>query len=296
MKTTYDCIPCFVRQAFEAVEMSAASDERQRRILMRELLHEIAETDWSVVPVAVAQRIQRTVRKITGSADPYRNLKDQMNQTALRLLPSLREAINQQENRLDAIVRVAVAGNLLDAGSKHRLEHHELEQHLKHIWGNPFLGSPDTLFAKAQEAEHILYLCDNAGEIVFDKLLIEALPKGKITVAVRGAAVINDATMDDAITAGIPDIAPVITNGSDAPGTRLEECSDIFRKHFEQADVIISKGQGNYETLSDRPENIFFLLSVKCPVIGNHIGAEVGTMICKQNQSLLKSHAAIRRT
>lgn len=283
MKTAFECIPCFVRQAFEAVEMSVGHGPR-REPLMRRLLHEIADADWSVMPVTVAQRMQRTVREVTGVADPYRGLKDVMNRTALDLLPPLSEGMRHQNDPQEAVVRLAVAGNLLDAGSKNRLEPHELEEHLKTIWQLPLAGSPADLFAAAQKAERILYLADNAGEIVFDRLLIEALPPGKTTVAVRGTPVINDATLEDAEIAGIPAIAQVIANGSDIPGTLLAECSDAFREHFEQADLIISKGQGNYETLSDTPGNIYFLLTVKCPVIGDDIGVPVGTMVCNRGK------------
>jgi damage-control phosphatase, subfamily I len=256
----------------------------QREPLMRRLLHEIAESDWSVMPVTVAQRMQRTVREVTGVADPYRKLKDTMNRTALDLLPALIEAMRHKPDPQDAVVRLAVAGNLLDAGSKNRLEPHELEEHLKTIWEVPLAGSPADLFAAAQKAERILYLADNAGEIVFDRLLIETLPHGKTTVAVRGTPVINDATLEDADIAGIIQVANVITNGSDVPGTQLEECSDEFRQQFEQADLIISKGQGNYETLSESTRNIYFLLTAKCPVIGRDIGVPVGTMVCNRGK------------
>ena len=293
MQTTFDCIPCFVRQAFEAVEMSVG-DGPNREPLMRDLLHAIADADWSVMPVTVAQRMQRMVRETTGIADPYRELKNRMNRTALDLLPALSEVLRHQHNQQEAIVRLAVAGNLLDAGSKNRLEPHELEAHLKTIWTLPLAGSPERLFAAAEQADRILYLADNAGEIVFDRMLIKALPTGKTTVVVRGTPVINDATLDDAEIAGIPALAPVITNGSDIPGTLVDECSEAFRQQFDQADLIISKGQGNYETLSESPKNIFFLLTVKCPVIGRDIGAPVGTMVCNRGR-FTNQHAECSR-
>jgi uncharacterized protein with ATP-grasp and redox domains len=126
-------------------------------------------------------------------------------------------------------------------------------------------------------ARSILYLADNAGEIVFDRLLIERLPAGRVTVVVRGAPVINDATRADAQVAGLDRIAEIIDNGSDAPGTVLEDCSAQFRERFESADVIIAKGQGNFETLSAAGANICFLLKIKCPVLATHTGIELGT-------------------
>lgn len=283
MKTAFDCIPCFIRQAAESIAM-AAGDDQQSEGLLRRLLHEIAETDWNVMPVSIAQRIQRLIREETGQTDPYRSLKDRMNRTALDLLPALTATLQQSRDPREAATRLAIAGNLLDAGSKTRLDIDMLEQRLDSIWDAPLDGDVMELFQAADAAHCILYLADNAGEIVFDRLLIEALPAEKITVAVRGMPVINDATLDDAEIAGIPEVAPVFGNGSDAPGTLVEECSDEFKYWFNRADMIIAKGQGNYETLADIDRNIYFLLTVKCPIIGAEVNAPVGAMIIKNRK------------
>ena len=128
-------------------------------------------------------------------------------------------------------------------------------------------------------AGRILYLCDNAGEILFDKLLIEQLPYGKVTVSVRGFPVINDATMIDAEAAGLTALVEVIDNGSDAPGTLLEDCRRDFQERFKQADLVIAKGQGNYESLSEVRKEIFFLLNVKCQVIARKLGYHIGDLV-----------------
>lgn len=282
MKAALECIPCFVRQAMEAVEMSAIDVARKERLL-RQLLRDISDADWNVMPVVISQRLQRLVREETGQADPYRSLKDQMNRMALGLLPALAETARRHQDAREAVVRLAIAGNLLDAGSKSRIALEDLSGHLDAVWDRPLVGSVAELFKAADEARSILYLADNAGEIVFDRLLIEALPTGKITVAVRGFPVINDATLEDARTAGISELVTVISNGSDAPGTLLEECSEEFRHRYNQADLIISKGQGNYETLSGSSRPVFFLLTVKCPMIGTNIGAPVGALVVKRN-------------
>ncbi len=249
--------------------------------LLRDLLREIAAMDWNVMPVSIAQRIQRLIRKETGQTDPYRSLKDRMNRAALDLLPALTATLRQSRDPREAATRLAIAGNLLDAGSKSRIDIDELEKRLDSVWDAPLDGDVMALFQAADAAHCILYLADNAGEIVFDRLLIEALPTEKITVAVRGMPVINDATLDDAEIAGIPEVAPVFGNGSDAPGTIVEECSDEFKYWFNRADMIIAKGQGNYETLADIDRNIYFLLTVKCPIIGAEVNAPVGAMIVK---------------
>lgn len=281
MNTALACIPCFVRQAAEAVAMSTG-DRRQKERLLRQLLHVIADADWAVMPVSISRRIQRRLRVETKQADPYRALKERMNRMALDLLPGLTEAARQQADPREAVVRLAIAGNLLDAGSKTRIAPEDLPACMNGIWEMSLVGDIGELFRAADAARSILYLADNAGEIVFDRLLLEALPAGKITVAVRGGPVLNDATLEDAETAGIPAVAPVISNGSDAPGTLIGECSEPFRRCFDRADLIIAKGQGNYETLAGTDKNIFFLLAVKCPLIAVEVGASVGALVVKR--------------
>jgi uncharacterized protein with ATP-grasp and redox domains len=281
MKTTIECIPCIARQAAEAAEMAEGDTVRRERLLRR-LLREIAAADWNVMPVEIAQRVQRTVRSETGHADSYRALKDRMNRVALDLKPGLLAAARREPDPRAAIVRLAIAGNLLDAGSKVRLAPEDLEAKLQGIFAVPLAGTVTEFFAEADKARSILYLADNAGEIVFDRLLIEALPAGRTTVVVRGTPVINDATRDDAAAAGIHEVAELIDNGSDAPGTLLAECSEEFQARFAAADLVISKGQGNFETLSDVHKRMFFLLTVKCPMVAAAIGAPVGAMVVKR--------------
>jgi uncharacterized protein with ATP-grasp and redox domains len=139
------------------------------------------------------------------------------------------------------------------------------------------------------QADSILYLTDNAGEIVFDRLLIEQLPLHKITVAVRGFPVLNDATLEDAKEVGLDRLVKVMNNGSDAPGTILNDCSVDFVESFHRADLIIAKGQGNYETLSNHRKHIIFMLKAKCPVIARDIGCKVGDMVAILNHASVES-------
>ena len=284
MKTELECIPCFARQAAEAVAL-AVEDDAQREILMRKLLHEIAAAEWKGSPPAMGQRIHRIIRREIGRRDPYKKIKQRMNQTAKSLLPALRDAMSRQPDPREAAVRVAIAGNLLDSGAKTQIDAENLAQHINDIWTPSLRGDAIDLFKAADQAHCILYLADNAGEIFFDRLLIESLPAEKITVFVRGKPVINDATMEDAVAAGLPEIAPVFDNGSDAPGTILEDCSDEFRDWFERADLVIAKGQGNYETLSETAKPIFFLFTVKCPLVARKIGQPVGTLVVNRKGS-----------
>jgi len=278
LKTVIECIPCFARQAAEAVAQTVP-DPVRREELLRSLLKAIAEEPWDGTPPVMAQRIHRLIRQEVGSEDPYRGLKSRMNSAAETMVPLLRRRLEECQDRHEMAVKLAIAGNLLDAGAKTQIGPDELEDHIEKILTAPLRGDPKILFRAAEEAHCILYLADNAGEIFFDRLLIEELPAEKITLFVRGAPTINDATLADAERAGLPEILPVWGNGSDAPGTIVEDCDEKFREWFECADLIISKGQGNYETLSDTDKHIFFLFTVKCPVVAEQTGEPIGSMM-----------------
>ena len=282
MQTSIECIPCFVRQAEEAVALSTKNSVLREKIL-RLVLHALADADWAGSPPAIAQRLHHIIRKETGEPDPYREVKDRMNGLAMEALPCCTKSIAKAADPQEAAVRVAVAGNLLDSGAKIQIQPENLPHLLATLWERPLAGDPHELFLAAEKAERILYLADNAGEIVFDRLLLNFLPMEKVTLAVRGSPVLNDALREDAALAGFTGLVPVIDNGSDAPGTVLEDCSEEFRRHFDKADLVISKGQGNYETLSAVRAPIFFLFTVKCPIVAAQIGEPTGTMIVKKS-------------
>lgn len=210
--------------------------------------------------------------EVTGNPDPYHAVKVRMNRLAIGALPQCRAFIAAAADPLEAVVRIAVAGNLLDCGARIQIKAEGLPELLSSLRERPLAGTLSEFFTTAEQAERILFLADNAGEIVFDRLLIEALPTHKVTVAVRGNPILNDALHEDAILAGITNLVPVIDNGSTAPGTVFDDCPAEFRSHFKRADMIISKGQGNYETLSEVRAPIFFLFTVKCPLVARQIG------------------------
>ncbi|MBW2108952.1 MAG: DUF89 family protein [Deltaproteobacteria bacterium] len=278
MKTSLDCVPCFARQALEAARMVSADVTIHEQIL-REVLRWSSEMDMDQSPPAMGQRIHRRLREITGVRDPYRAAKDLQNQIALDVVRDLEARVKAASDRLAIGVSLAIAGNVIDLGVTGTLTLSEIQESVSRALEEPFTGDLEALRAALAKAKRILYLADNAGEIVFDRLLIEQLLPAQVAVVVRGAPVINDATMEDARTVGLPEIAEVIDNGSDAPGTILEDCSLDFKRRFTEAGLIIAKGQGNFETLSDERRPIFFLFKVKCPVVASHVGLPVGTPV-----------------
>jgi uncharacterized protein with ATP-grasp and redox domains len=283
MRTYFDCIPCFVRQTLDSVRLITDNEKIQEQV-MREALNLLSDMNFYQSPPAMAQKIHHRIRKITGIKDPYLQMKNRFNKLALEMYPQLKQRIVNSVDPLETAVRLAIAGNIIDLGVKTGLTEVQIEKTIAQSLTDPFDTKTLKEFRKAaDEAKNILYLGDNAGEIVFDRLLIEQLPAEKITFIIKAGPIINDATIEDALTAGLTDIVRVIDNGSDAPGTILENCSQDFQRRFDEADLIISKGQGNFETLSDVNKDIFFILRAKCPVIARHLGCEIGSMILTKN-------------
>ncbi len=278
MKTFLDCIPCLIRQSLDSVRLVTDDAQIHERVV-REALQATSRMDLSQPPAAMAQKVHRHIRELCGNEDPYRASKERFNRLALDLLPELRARVEAAQDPWNAAVRLAIAGNVIDLGVKTSLSEEQIQASIDQSLNEPILGDTEELAAAVAQAGRILYLADNAGEIVFDRLLIERMPREKVTVAVKGAPVINDATMEDAEAAGVTRLVRVIDNDSDAPGTLLDDCSEAFQRQFADADLIIAKGQGNYETLKESSKRICFLLRVKCPVIARDIGCPLGAMV-----------------
>ncbi len=282
MKTTYDCIPCFIRQSLDAVRL-ATSDEKIHEQVLRGVLAAASKMNMDQSPPVMGQYIHKLIRELSGHDDPYKKIKDRFNNFALKLYPDLKQRIQSSFNPMDTAVRIAIAGNIIDFGVNSQLDRSVISDTIEQALSAQVFGNIEVLCDSIDSAENILYLGDNCGEIVFDRLLIEQLPVDKVTFVVRGGPIINDATMADARETGITELVTVMDNGSNIPGTVLEKCSKEFRECFAHADLIIAKGQGNYETLSSCEKNIFFLLKAKCPVISGHMGCEPGSFIVKRS-------------
>jgi uncharacterized protein with ATP-grasp and redox domains len=278
MRTYLDCIPCFARQALDAARLVSADPALHERLL-RDVLRWSSEMDLSQPPPVMGQRIHRRLRALTGQEDPYRRAKERQNQMALDLVAELRDQIAAAADALEMAVRLAVAGNVIDMGANGAVAEGDVRAALDQALAEPLVGDLDAFRRQAGRAGSILYLADNAGEIVFDRALVEALRPDRVTVAVRGAPVLNDATRADAEVAGLSRVVEVIDNGSDAPGTLLPDCSDAFRSRFAAADMVVAKGQGNFETLSRAPRDVYFLFKAKCPVIAERANVPLGAHV-----------------
>ena len=281
MKTYNDCIPCLVRQALGAARFISKEEAVHQRILQKTLAA-MARMDMNQPPPMMAQYIQQVMARETGNPDPYKDVKKKFNTFALGLLNDLKKRVEQSDRPLDTAVRLAIAGNIIDFGARTTLEPHTVLDTIDHALAHRVRGDMESLLERLATAERLLWIGDNAGEIVFDRLVLEMIPHACPTFVVRGGPALNDATLADAAETGISARMPVITSGAAIPGTVLKACSPAFLKAFQSADVIIAKGQGNYETLPHDDGRIFFLFKAKCPVVATSAGVDVGDMVVRR--------------
>ena len=278
MFTPLDCLSCFTRQAVDLAK-SATNDPEEQERLARRFLRSLSELDWTPSAPAVAQRLHNLVRPLLPDEDPWEAAKAEFNRMAAKALPEARQRVRESADPFDTALRLAAAANIIDFGISRHLTARDVEQALEDCLTQPLQGDVEEFRRAVRRATRILYLADNAGEIVFDKLVLEMLPREKVTVAVRGKPVLNDATREDAEAVGVTDLVEVIDTGSDAPGILLEDCSPEFQAAFREADLVLAKGQGNLESLLQGPKEVFFLLRVKCEIVGRQLGRQTGDLV-----------------
>ena len=275
MKTYLDCYPCFFRQILNTSRLMDLDEKKIREILVA-FGQCLSRIGVDATPPEIGREAYRLIAKKTGIMDPYKSIKKKCTRQALALYPRLKERIVSSDDRLSMAVRMAIAGNVIDFGANADFD---LDKDLAVLLSQELAIDHSEAFRQVlQRARRILYLADNAGETVFDRLLIEELGK-PVVYAVRERPIINDSVLQDALDAGLDDVTEIVSSGTDAPGTILNLCSENFLKTFRSADLIISKGQGNYEGLSDESRPVFFLLKAKCAVIARDIGVEEGSLI-----------------
>jgi damage-control phosphatase, subfamily I len=290
VKTYLDCIPCFYKQALDAARKAGADEETQKKIL-NEVATVLSNISLRASPPEIGRHVYALVREFSGTKDPYLREKSRSNELALASYGRLKRRMSSSGDRLLLAVELAIAGNIIDYGVKNTLD---VDSELDRI-----INEEDEIIKKERKSvfdysgfkrvlkktKDILYLADNAGEVVFDRILIEEIKRmdkdKKITYAVKEKPVINDALAEDAVFCGIGDIADIVSSGSDAPGTVLSFCSDEFLGMYKKAGMVISKGQGNFEALSGAVRPVFFLFMAKCPVIAGDIGCKMGDVILK---------------
>ena len=273
-----DCLVCAYRQALNTARIASSKPRHQLQVLER-LTDVLDGISLNQTPAALSQNVYRIVSAVTRNRDPYAKIRRETNRAALRLLPELTQLVRRARDPLHHACLLAVAGNIIDLGIGHTFD---LEHDVKAILRRRFaIDSSAEFRADLKPGRSVLYLGDNSGEIVFDRVLIEALLAAglRVTVSVKSGPIINDAVMADARTAGLTRIVPVITTGSDDIGIHWDHVSPEFRRTFESADLIISKGHANFETCTGQPGNIYFLLKTKCRIVAAELGVKLGDLV-----------------
>jgi len=275
VRTYLDCIPCFLSQALRAGR-AATSDEALLKVLLDRVGAGIGDIPLDHTPPEIALRVYDDIREITGVEDPFREAKKRHIAEALLLYPSMRERVLNSSDPLRTAVKIAIAGNVIDLGTGKDIK---IKEGIETVLHRPFaIDHMEDFRRKLSDASDILYLGDNAGESVFDRLLIETMGK-PVTYAVRARPVINDVTTEEAVESGLGEVAEIVSSGSPAPAVVPRLCSREFMELFDSSPLIISKGQGNYEGLSGTRRPVFFLLKAKCPVIAGDMGVSEGDLV-----------------
>ena len=280
MKFYTDCYACFVRQAINAARHAGCDDDLQHHIVVQ-VLGLLQNLSPQTTPPEVAKEVHGLIRHHSNNPDPYKEAKERCTQAAMELYEDLKSRVANSQDPLGTALRLSIAGNIIDLGVSD--EHEDLWHTVDRVLAQDYAVDHEALLRRELEkADHVLYLGDNAGETVFDRVLIETMDT-PVIYAVRGKPILNDAIIKDAVAAGLDKVATLIDNGADAPGTILSLCKPEFVEAFNKAPVIIAKGQGNYETLNNAGPKVFCLLQVKCPVIERDMAAPMGGIILRQS-------------
>ncbi|MDD5934775.1 MAG: ARMT1-like domain-containing protein [Clostridiales bacterium] len=287
MKIQEKCLPCIVNQVLKVANMVGLTDKDE---LLKKVFVYLSKADFkqATTPELIGD-IFEILKQETGNDDPYKETRDHYNSMFLDLIPTYEQAINEADEPFLMAIKYAIIGNIIDFNPIHNTLLSDIENCFA-MANTETLAIDDSkqLMEDVQHARTVLYLGDNCGEICLDKILVKKLkelnPFCDIYFATRGSAVVNDSIEEDAYFVGMDTYASILSNGDHSLGTVLHKTSKEFQNIYHKADIIIAKGQANYECLSNEKRNIYFLLMTKCVVIADDIGVAEKKMICKKQQ------------
>ncbi|MFR7589970.1 MAG: damage-control phosphatase ARMT1 family protein [Longibaculum sp.] len=282
MKIRDKCLPCLVNQVVKVAHMTNAQNKEE---LYHRVFDYLKTLDFELTNPEIIGQTFRLVKQHIQNDDPYKDIRDYYNDLFFKHLETFRQSIEASDDAFEMAIRYAIIGNIIDFSPMHNHDMNDIMKYFENIQNMTLaIHHVNELKEDLKNAKTLLYLGDNCGEICLDYLLIEKIkqmyPNLRIYFATRGAAVVNDSILEDAYTIGMDQYATLIDNGDDSLGTILHRTSDEFRKIYQQADVVIAKGQANYESLSEEKENIYYLLMVKCDVIADDIGVAEKSLVC----------------
>lgn len=253
-----------------------------RHRALRLSLRELAEFSLEDSPASLSTKAIKAALSVVHVRDPFRDVKKKHTRLALSLYDRLKAMVTRSEDSLRMSLKLAACGNVIYLGTGDSFDlSGEVERASRLDFARDNYG---VFLERLRRAERILYIADNAGEIVFDRLVLEELPDA-VTVAVKSGPILNDATMRDAVSSGLSEVASLITTGTDELGISLERSSPEFRESFEESDIVIAKGHANFETLDEHPREVFFLLKAKCEVVAKRLGVRVADFVFVRTSS-----------
>jgi len=286
MKADARCLVCSVNQALRVLNKYIRSEE-EKWIRLQDMMKIISELRWGLKPIEMGEVIYGEIEKMIGKKDVYEKEKKRSNEMAYAILEKIKRVIKDSADPLYDAAKLSIAGNLIDLGAP-SWDEERIYNKILEILEKPFgINDYETFKEELCSATSLLFITDNAGEIVFDRFFIEVMkeynPSIQVFVAAKSKPIINDATVKEAREI-MDGVATVIDSGMTIPGTIVEKGSDAFRKLFFEADIVISKGQGNFEGLDEEEnEKLYFLLTVKCQVVADFLKVSEGTMVFMKN-------------
>jgi len=286
LNLTPTCVTCIFSQSLRVCETLQIDSETTKKVL-DSVAGMIPEWSFDETPPQVAARVYPEIAKLLQTDDIYYDFKHEATERAKAFIPFVEEMIDKHNDKFYASLKAAVAGNVIDLAAQQQFD---LEEEVVKVFDSPFeIDDSEELRKILQNSKNLLVVGDNAGEHLFDKVMMKCLKENfedlNIFYAVRGKPIINDITIKDALEAKIDEVAEIVDSGVDTPGLDLSRASDKMLSVYKQADVVLAKGMGNYESLNGiSTQPTFFLLKVKCSVVAESLGRNVGEIICyKEN-------------
>lgn len=278
-----ECYSCIIRQTIEILNRTVKNRQKRRKILTA-VIKRLNRIDiYKVTPPEATKIAHQVIHRMTGITDLYKEPKRKNNKEALGLYPYAKGLVKKAKDPLLMAIRLAIAGNIIDYGA---LGSFNIRTTIKEVLRKKFAVLDYKKFKNdLNRSKFLLYIGDNAGEIVFDKILIEELVKYiRVVFVVKSQPVLNDVLMADAKMVGLDKVVKVVASGSDHAGTTVADATKEFKALFKKADIVIAKGQGNFETLDQERKNIYFLLKMKCPCLARATSLSEGDIILKRSK------------
>ncbi len=280
-----DCLVCLFNQALR-VSKAINCNERCADEILQKIALEISKLSVSQTPPEAAAILYPEISQIVGKEDLYEEKKIESTNKAFEFIDFVKSEINNSPDKIDAALKAAVAGNVIDFATEVMFN---IDKEIEKIFHADFAIDDKKLFAqKLKTAKTLLIIGDNAGEHVFDKIMIETIkdiyPDLEVYYAVRGKPIINDVTTVEAKAIDLDKVCEIVDSGVDTPGFVYERANEKMKRLYDECDLILAKGMGNFECMEDKKDKrLFFLFKVKCSVVASTIDKNIGDLICLNN-------------